>query len=322
MTSPNDTVPADPHQQALAWLVTLWSGEATAGDHLALQRWRQAAPAHEQAWQAVQAMQQRLHGVPAAMAGPVLRAASRRGSRRAVLRGLALVFGGGAAMQALHGSDAWHAMAAQYTTGTGERRALLLADGTRIDMNTATALDVRYDAGQRRIDLHRGEIMIATGKDTGAAHRAFLVHTRHGVARALGTRFVVFQNRERMQVKVYQGAVEVRALRRQGPPRRLAAGSQIQLTEELTGPVRALPLTDPAWLGGMLEAEQLRLQDFLAELARYRQGVIQCDPAVAGLPVSGMYPLADSDKVLDMLAQALPIRISYLTRYWVKVQPR
>ena len=162
MNGANDSVPSELHQQALAWLVTMWSGEATNEERQALNRWRQASTAHEQAWQAVQQMQQRLRSVPAKTAGPVLRAASRRTSRRAVLRGLALLCGGGAALQAVRDTESWHAMTAQYSTATGERRTIVLADGSRIAMNTATALDVRFDAGQRRIDLHRGEIMITT----------------------------------------------------------------------------------------------------------------------------------------------------------------
>jgi len=314
----------DHHQQALAWLVTMWSGEVTAEDQLALNNWRQASAAHEQAWLDVQRIHQRLRAVPAETGGPVLRAAARRGGRRAVLRGLALVGCGGVALHTLRDSVTWQAMTAQYATATGERRDLVLDDGTRIAMNTATALDVRFDAGQRRIDLHRGEIMISTAKDHGMRDRAFVVHTAHGTARALGTRFVAYQSGAYTEIKVYEGAVEVRARAGQGAPHVLAAGRQARFTDGQAGPLvqRALSPNPPAWMDGMLEAEQMRLEDFLAELSRYRRGAIQCDPAVADLVVSGMYPLDDTDKVLTALAQALPLRVAYLTRYWVNVQAR
>lgn len=322
MDSTADAESLDPHQQALAWLVTMWSGEASAKDHQALTAWRNASEAHEHAWQAVSSMDQRLRDVPAGTAGPVLRAASRRGSRRAVLRGLALVFGGGAALHALRDTESWQAMTAQHTTATGERRELALEDGTRITMNTATALDVRFDAAKRRIDLRHGEIMIVTGKDHGVPHRDFVVHTAQGVARAVGTRFVVYQSGEHTQVKVYEGAVDVRPGADHGATLRIAAGRQTRLTERGAEPAAPLSIQPPAWLDGMLEAEQMRLSDFLAELARYRPGVIRCDPAVADLTVSGRYPVADTDRVLAALAQALPVRVSYATRYWARVAPR
>jgi transmembrane sensor len=42
---------------------------------------------------------------------------------------------------------------------------------------------------------------------------------------------------------------------------------------------------------------------------------------VAALRVSGVFPLADTDRALASLQQALPVRIHYATRYWVSVQP-
>lgn len=315
----------DPQQQALAWLVTMWSGEATPEDQRALNDWRQASDAHERAWLAVNQMEQRLRGVPAGTAGPVLRAASRRGSRRAVLRGLALVFGSGTALYAVRETQTWQAMTAQHSTAAGERRELALADGTRIVMNTATALDVRFDAGQRRIDLHKGEIMLTSGKDHGMPYRPLTVHTAQGSARAVGTRFVVYQHGASTEVNVYEGAVDVHPRDSQAATQRIAAGSQIRFSAQQAEPVAPLapyPPYPPAWLDGVLEAEQMRLEDFLAELARYRQGVIRCDAAVASLTVSGRYPLADTDRVLAALTQALPVRVSYATRYWVSVQPQ
>lgn len=326
-----DTSPAQLQQQALAWLVTMWSGEATAADHQALNDWRQSSPAHEQAWLAVQQIEQRLRTVPAATGGRVLRAAASNSingskssnSRRAVLRSLALMCGSGAALYTLHDSQAWHTMTAQYATATGEQRELLLDDGTRITMNTATALDVRFEAGQRRIELHRGEIMITTGADGHRQpFRPFVVATAHGTARALGTRFVVYQQGAHTKIQVYEGAVELRPRQRADGDQRVNVGQQAGMTAQAAEAPQPLATRPPAWLDGVLEAEQMRLPDFLAELERYRPGVIHCDPALAGLTVSGVYPLADTGKILDALAQALPVRVSYRTRYWVQLGPR
>ena len=61
---------------------------------------------------------------------------------------------------------------------------------------------------------------------------------------------------------------------------------------------------------------------FTAELARYRPGLLRCDPAVAALPVSGAFQLADTDAALTALAASLPVRIELRTRWWVSIGPR
>ncbi|HBD34979.1 MAG TPA: histidine kinase, partial [Cupriavidus sp.] len=59
--------------------------------------------------------------------------------------------------------------------------------------------------------------------------------------------------------------------------------------------------------------------DFLAEVDRYRPGRLRCAPDVADLRVSGTFPIADTDRILDALRTALPVRIQFLTRYWTTV---
>ena len=76
-----------------------------------------------------------------------------------------------------------------------------------------------------------------------------------------------------------------------------------------------------AWLQGVLIAERMPLGEVLAQLARYRSGVVRCDPAVAQLPVDGIFQLNDTGKILALLQLSLPIRVSLRTPYWVSVGP-
>ena len=66
----------------------------------------------------------------------------------------------------------------------------------------------------------------------------------------------------------------------------------------------------------------MRLGHFIAELSRYRPGLLRCASEVAELRISGVYPLADSDAVLDALTQSLPVSINRRSRYWVTVSAR
>ncbi|MCG2606508.1 FecR domain-containing protein [Achromobacter insuavis] len=305
--------------QGLEWLVVMWSGEATADERAAWQRWRNAHPDHERAWQQVQRLDARLLGVSPEASAQALAQSGRQAGRRKALRLMGWgLMGGGAALAA--GRLPWAVYAADYRTAVGERREVVLEDGTRFTLNSDSAVDVQYSAGARRLALRRGELYVATGHGALAAGRPFSVATDHGSVLALGTRYSVEIQRDRMRVAVYEGAVEIQP--RQGAALRLQAGQAAGVTPDAAGLLPAAPAAAPAWLQGQLVADRLRLTDFLDQVGRYRHGVIRCDPRVADLIVSGVYPLADTDRILASLAAALPVQVSRYTGYWVVVEPK
>jgi len=69
----------------------------------------------------------------------------------------------------------------------------------------------------------------------------------------------------------------------------------------------------------VISARNMRLDDFIVELSRYRPGVLRCAEEVADRRVSGTFQLADNDQVLALIAQSLHLHIDYRTRYWVTV---
>jgi transmembrane sensor len=87
-------------------------------------------------------------------------------------------------------------------------------------------------------------------------------------------------------------------------------------------PQAAVDATAASWEQGMLAVRDWRLADLVDELGRYRRGVLRCDPAVAGLRVSGAFPLNDTDASLRLLEKTLPVRVSRITPYWTTVAAR
>ena len=81
------------------------------------------------------------------------------------------------------------AVTADYHSATGEIKQLTLQDGTRLWLNTASAVDVRYDRQRRQIVPISGDLLIDTARDT----RPFL-SCEQGQMQALGTRFSVEQH--------------------------------------------------------------------------------------------------------------------------------
>ncbi|KAF1024094.1 MAG: Protein FecR [Paracidovorax wautersii] len=313
-------------REAAQWLVRMHAGQASAADAEACRRWRAASPAHEQAWQKAERLRRQFGAVPPALGVPVLtRPAPAR--RRAAVKAMA-VLGLAAPVSWLAWRQAGEAgWGADYRTAVGERREVALADGSRVLLNTATALDVAFTAQARRLHLRRGEIDVRTAADRQSPARPFEVHTAQGRLLALGTRFVVRVHDDGWtELAVLAHRVQITTAG-SGAQRVLEAGQRVRFSAgviEAAQPLAAgwAAAGAPAWAQGVLYADDQRLGDFLAELARYRPGLLRCDPAVAGLRISGAFQLADTDAVLAALQAALPIEVVRRTRYWVTVVAR
>ena len=103
----------------------------------------------------------------------------------------------------------WQDWSADLRTATGEQKDLHLPDGSRLLLNTASAIDVAFDMTSRRLRLFSGEVLITTARDPSPSPRPFLVETPQGVAQALGTRFALRLDGARCRVAVMEGAVRV-----------------------------------------------------------------------------------------------------------------
>lgn len=307
----------NPLEAAATWYVELNDGTASASRTQAWRQWLAASPQHAAAWARVEQLQQQWALVPPQAALRSLGAAQAK--RREVLKvlGLLLALGGSGWLAAER--LPYQALMAQQRTGSGERRSVQLADGTQLELNVGTALDVQYDAALRAIALYQGEVFIKTAADP--ARRPFIVHTGNGSVRALGTEFSVRLLPAQTRVGVLQSAVEIRPQHHLGRVLRLEAGQQASFDAEQFGPARPLPEDSTAWRMGMLSVNDWRLGEFIDELARYRPGVLRCAPAVRALSISGAFSVDDTDIALANLPKTLPVSVRYLSRYWVSVEP-
>ena len=306
-------------QQAARWMARLWSDDASDEDQAECARWRAAHPHHDLAWQRLQAFEGKLHSVPREVARHALREpAVAYLNRRRALKVLALLFPVGGMLYAARGTDAWQVAMAGHGTEKGEIREFILPDGTRVMLASASAIDVRFDASERLLILRAGEILVTTAHDP--SQRPFRVQGRHGTVRALGTRFTLRQDEHTSRVAVFEGAVEVRLAHAPERPVRVATGYGAVFSADIVQSAAPVPASAAAWSKGVLVADNMRLDALVAELARYRPGLLRCDPAVAGLSVNGVFSLRDTDRALHNLALALPVQIVARTRFWVTVQ--
>ncbi len=304
-------------RQAARWFVRL-QGNANPRDQEACQRWRASHADHERAWQLAELFHARLDSIPAEVGMPALGRPQSLDRRHALKLLTTLIIAaplGTLAYQALPWRD-WNA---DQRTGTGERRECVLPDGTRVMLNTASAMDIRFDRQQRRVRLHTGQILVSTAADP--EHRPLLVETAEGLLRPIGTRFDVRQLDGKTRIAVFEGAVEVCPAQTQNSLR-LEAGQQTDFSRTLIAPVNALQRGTSDWTLGVLRADKMRLADFAIELGRYRPGLLHCDPAVADWHISGAFQLNDTDQALTALARTLPVEIRTRSRYWVTIAAR
>ena len=308
-------------RQAASWLVCLREN-ASAKDQAACQRWREASPEHERAWQLAQKIEARFGLVPPAVGMPVLNR-GRRMNRRGAIQALSMlvIAGSGATLAGRY--LPWWAWTADQHTLTGQRRTVYLADETRVDMNADTAFDTQFDAQARLLTLRRGEVLVQTGADPQAPeghHRPFLVQTSAGRIRALGTRFLVNADRPGdTLVAVLEGAVELTPAQAANQARVVAAGRQTRFSAEMVDADAPLNPHIADWVDGVLYAQNMSLGRFVAELRRYRVGVLRCDPAVAQLELNGVFQLGNIDGILAALPHMLPVQVVFHTRYWVTI---
>lgn len=319
---------AEPQQQvvkqAIHWLLRLRNNHGNSRLSRQCEQWRAEHHEHELAWQRVQSLQaelsHNLRAVPGAQVALNTLENSAQGlGRRQALKLLSGALLLGSATWLAKDASPWQQWSADYATATGERRGFQLPDGTRIELNTASAVDLDYTAQQRLIKLTRGEILVTCGgADEGSAfERPLRVQSRHGVYEPQGARFVLRQDSDCTRLSVTSGRVAINA---GGTSIEALAGQSYLIDHHHVRSAPPLNMDVGAWADGLIVTRNMRLGDFLTEVGRYRQGFLSCASDVADLRLSGVFRLEDTDKLLAILPRTLPVQLRYRTRWWVTLE--
>jgi len=308
---------------ATEWYVQLSSGTATEGQRVEWQRWRQASQENERAWQNIEKVTQRFGSVPSQIGLATLSNTAMHNRRRA-LKHMAVLFAVGTSSWLAYKEQPWIGLIADYTTGAGETRQVMLADGTSVFLNTDTAIKTAINTTQRTVTLLRGEIVIESGHELFTSH-PLIVSTTHGAITALGTQFSVLDQGGSISVSVFEGAVKIVPAANTASTVTVVAGESIRFDSSSHSAKGVADITQAAWTNGFIVADGMPLAEFLARLSRYSTGLIprklNCNPAVANLLISGSFPINDIDQSLAIVAQTLPVRVDSFTRFWLTVNP-
>lgn len=205
----------------------------------------------------------------------------------------------------------WPAHWDEYATQIGERRTVVLADESRIDLNTDTLIRITYGRDTRTVKLERGE---ATFRVAPNPSRPFEVWSQQGVARALGTEFNVMSLSQEVTVTVLSGKVEVLAATTQKNIQRsdsviLSAGQEVSYSGTRLSQLHAADTQRVlAWQSGRVAFQNMRLPEAMAEFNRYTsRPIVIKDRALDDLRVSGVFRIGETDALLKALNTAFGI---------------
>lgn len=206
-------------------------------------------------------------------------------------------------------------------TATGEPESMQLADHTRLTLKGGSAVNLHYDDSKRTVNLVRGEILLDVARD---ARRPFVVETRQGNIRALGTRFAVRIDDDATVLTMLESKVLAKAVAKpDNEGITVSAGQRVRIDTGGLGAVEKIDATSvaDAWKFNQLVVVNAPLPDVLDELARQRSGIIHYDrAALAEIRVSATLPLGDTDQALSLLSASHHLRISGFTQWLVRVE--
>jgi transmembrane sensor len=194
-----------------------------------------------------------------------------------------------------------------YATDVGEQRSIRLADGSTVDLNSRSRIEVRYSGDRRSIELLEGQALFQVARD---ARRPFVVTSGDARVRAVGTQFDVNRRKSGTIVTVLEGKVAVVS---EHPTMRagssadsvyLSAGEQLDLAAPAASrpaPINVAAAT--AWKQRHLMFESATLTEVAEEFNRYneRQLVVQGAAGLYGFHISGTFSSIEPDGLLDFL---------------------
>lgn len=314
MTTPvaSDTVETLEHE-AIDWLIRLSDESCTVADQKAFDVWLQQSPAHQVAYAEIARRMDWVQRV--AQTDTVTRAealryrannqkrASYRLIRLATAASVLLVLG-----MATFSSEGWYGSSSHYQVARGGQKTINLADGSQLELNTDSEVNVRLNRWQRSIEVVKGEVFFSVEHNP---ERPFVVTAGAGRSIDIGTEFEVYRQPNQVMIAVQEGSVRVEAQQ----SRDLIALQTVAYDQN--GKFIALPPklsidSVTAWRRGKLVFDNRRLDDVLAEIGRYHNVQLQlADPKLADNKVSGTFFIDRLEGNLATIANSLNLTVQH-----------
>lgn len=209
---------------------------------------------------------------------------------------LILVVGGGLYVQSRE--DGTQMATASHAVGEEQ-----LPDGSKVLLLDGARIETQFTTGRRLIVLIGGAARFEVAHDPA---RPFTVIAGRSETTALGTIFEVDMRKGAPSIRLIRGLVEVRSSGG-GAALRLAPGQSAEVPAE--GPKMAGMMMSPV-PANLLAADNLSLGSVLDGANKVNAKPVRlADPALASLPVSGRFDLADSGALARKLGAAFGLAV-------------
>lgn len=317
---------------AAAWIFKRDAGEWTASDDAKLEAWLEVSTAHrvvflrlDTAWREAARLKAVGAGmdrgtVPASQSfytrhplvdspstgSPESAAVGRRHVFRALAASVLLTVAIAAIWDFVPRRPSYH-------TDIGGLEGVSMADGSRITLNTDSAVRVAVTETERRVDLEQGEAFFDVAKDPS---KPFVVVAGAQRFVVIGTKFSVRRERDEVQVIVSEGRVRMERSGTAGtqiPTADLTAGSIARSDGEALLIQRKTPSEVGqylSWRHGFLVFQGTPLADAVAEFNRYNfQKIVIEDARLGEIPIDGNFRSNNVEAFVRLLETGFPVDI-------------
>jgi transmembrane sensor len=297
---------------AARWFVRMQEPAVDVVEYRRFEAWLGEHPQHREEFEVLQGLWTAADLVPAARLqalceNPPVRKSRQSWVRYAVAASVVAVALGLGLFSGLNHPAPY---TAEYSTALGERRHVALPDGSVIDLNSRSRIQVNFEKDRRGIELIEGEAMFSVEHDTS---RPFVIDAGNGQVTVTGTRFDVRRDLSETRVAVEQGTVKVQGQGAEFVSLSAGLGTRIDAQGTVAAAYAVNPAELTAWRSGKLVFNNASLSEVAAEVSRYREKPLTVgSDKVGNLRLTSVFKSDNTDALLKALPSILPVAVRTL----------
>ncbi len=202
-----------------------------------------------------------------------------------------------------------------YETSIGERSTFALSDGTRLHLDAASRVMMRFDPAERSLTLRQGAVFLDVESDPD---RPFRVHAEGAQVTVTGTKFSVVLANSSAHVAVLEGRVAVGATDQQKLGKEHEVSMALSAGQAVTvGPSGAMgdlvtvePRQIAGWRNGRVYYVEAPISKFVAEANRSLwTWIVIADQQAAEQRITAALDTEDLGALLQELPKIAPVEV-------------
>lgn len=302
-------------ERAAGWLERRDRADWSAADEAQLNAWLDQSLTHATAFWRLEGAWQRTERL-SALRGPmrVSKTSQRSTLWRTTPWAVTLMLG--LIAVAIGGNYFTSSRAKTYSTPIGGHEIITLRDGTSIELNTDTSIEVAQSGDARNITLKKGEAYFQVVHDP--AHPFVVIAGSHRVV-DIGTKFLMRKDSGGVEVALYEGeasfesvksgTITQKAILKPGDV--AVAGPEHRSFRTVRSEPAATLVDKLAWQRGFLVMDHTTLAAVVRDLNRYNvEKIVITDPAAARMEMYGTIPINGVDGFVRVAQDVLGLRVA------------